>query len=141
MSLTSLVLGIAVAVIVTSVASQVVGEVRYRRRCVQAREAGLESIRRLEARERTQPSRIEINLSDWGDHALDPNSRWRWVVWNAHPEPEDVRGMLVPYLLGNSPTRERAIATATSMAEDRGFPVEDAVIVDRRPGFNDSSRR
>lgn len=61
---------------------------------------------------RSDGVRYEVEFNDWGEEHLD--MRYRWTIWDADRYilmlyfPQSIEGVLVPYMLGNAPTREVA---------------------------------
>lgn len=72
--------------------------------------------------------RYEVRIQDGGEH-VNPDMRWRWVVWDADRVMrvqassgplEDTMGVEMPYMLGDSPTRPEAEAQALGWLAAQG---------------------
>lgn len=123
-------IALLVAAAVFYVACEVYGELRHRHRQEQERLRYLHRCRLADERERHGPDRITIQLTNHLE-AVNGDERWRWTVWNAEPDVEDVRGLLVPYCLGTAATKDSAVLDAIARSRDRGLPLEGLRVVNK----------
>jgi hypothetical protein len=76
-------------------------------------------------------TRYLVEVVDHGDEAVEPQMRWRWVVWDAdrllraeaHPterDPDGEAGVERPYMLGAAPSWGYAAMAAFSWVRQQG---------------------
>lgn len=75
--------------------------------------------------------RFEISVDDWGPYAPNPEMRWRWTIWDAdrltlaalEPTAPASIGVEIPAMLGNAPTKMKALDDALHWVLEEGGTV------------------
>ncbi len=90
------------------------------RRERRAHEAGLAAVARIKVEQAAyRPRALRVDL-------LDDGHRWRWLVWDLHPDFHSgrINGVLVPYATGAEESYELVVAAADTAVRQLGHTAE-----------------